>query len=154
MKYTYTPPAEQDQQRIAVGIYNAECISAIDGTSSNGNPQVDLECQIETMKLRFWLILKDTVAWKVKQTRRAFGFTDAEGAAVSFDTAEFVGQSALCLVGYGKRLDKSGEPYIEIVEFVEAGKEVLAQDKLAKIIAAEKARKAGFELDNADSIPF
>ena len=154
MRHTYTPPAEQDQQRIAVGIYNAECLSVTDGTSGNGNPQVDLECQVETMKLRFRLILKDTVAWKVKQTRRAFGFTDAEGAAVSFDTAEFIGRTALCLVGYGEKLAKSGDPYLELIEFVEAGKEVLAQDKLAKIIAAEKFRKAGTELDNADSIPF
>ena len=154
MKFTYTPPAEQEQQRIAVGIYNAECLSVTDGTSGNGNPQIDLECQVETMKLRFRLILKDTVAWKVKQTRRAFGFADAEGAAVSFDTAEFVGQSALCLVGYGEKLAKSGDPYLELIEFVEAGKEGAAEAKLAQIIAREKARKAGSELDNADSIPF
>ncbi|MCX8511188.1 MAG: hypothetical protein ORN83_05465 [Chthoniobacteraceae bacterium] len=154
MRHTYTPPAEQDQQRISVGIYNAECLSVTDGTSGNGNPQVDLECQVETMKLRFRLIFKDTVAWKLKQTRRAFGFVDPEGLAVSFDTAEFVGKSALCLVGYGEKLAKSGNPYLELVEFVEAGKETAAEIKLTQIIAGENARKAGTELDHADSIPF
>lgn len=154
MRHTYTPPADHDQQRISVGIYNAECLSVTDGLSGNGNSQVDLECQVETMKLRFRLILKNTVAWKVKQTRRAFGFADAEGEAVSFDTAEFVGKTALCLVGYGEKLAKSGDPYLELIEFVEAGKEGAAEAKLAQIIAGEKARKAGSELDNADSIPF
>ena len=154
MRLTYTPPAEQEQQRITAGIYTAECLGVTDGTSSNGNPQADIECQVETMKLRFRLIFKDTVAWKLKQTRRAFGFVDPEGLAVSFDTSEFVGKSALCLVGYGEKLAKSGTPYVELVEFVEAGKEIAAKAKLAQIIAAEKVRKDKTELDNADSIPF
>lgn len=162
MIHTYTPPAEQDSQRIPVGIYNAKCLSVTDGTSSNGNPQVDLECQVETMKLRYRLVLMSTTAWKVKQTRRVFGFADAEGAEVSFDTAEFIGKTALCLVGYGEKLTKSGELYLELIEFVEEGKVFLAQEKLAKIIESEKARKAeskkarkdASELDNADSIPF
>jgi hypothetical protein len=154
MKYTYTPPADQNNQRISIGIYNAECLSVIDGTSNNGNLQIDLECQVKTMKLRFRLILKDTVAWKIKQTRRAFGFSDTEGAAVSFDTTEFVGKSALCLVGYGEKLAQSGDPYLELIEFVEAGKEAAAETKLAQIIAAEKARKNGVEVEDADVIPF
>jgi hypothetical protein len=154
MKYTYTPPADQNNQRISAGIYNAECLSVVDGTSNNGNSQIDLECQVETMKLRFRLILKDTVAWKIKQTRRAFGFADTEGAAVSFDTAEFVGKSALCLVGYSERLAPSGDPYLELLEFIEAGKEVAAETKLAQIIAAEKARKNAAGIDDADVIPF
>jgi hypothetical protein len=155
MKHIYTPPEDQEQkQLISVGIYSAKCLSVIDGTSGKGNDQATLECEIESMKLRFRLVLISTTAWKVKQTRKAFGFFDAEGTSVSFDTAEFVGKSALCLVGYGEKLAKSGDPYIEIVEFIEPSKEIVAQDKLAKIIASEKKRKAALELDNADVIRF
>jgi hypothetical protein len=163
MKHTYTPPEDQEQiQRISAGIYTAQCLSVTDGESSKGNKQVTFECKVESMRFQFRLVLMSTTAWKVKQTRQAFGFPDTEGALVSFDTAEFVGKTALCLVGYGEKLAKSGDPYIEIVEFIEPSKEIVAQDKLAKIIASEKARKAAsekarkaaLELDNADVIPF
>jgi hypothetical protein len=162
MKFTYTPPAEQDNQKIPAGIYNAKCYSVTDGISSNNNPQVDLECQVETMKLRFRLVLKPETAWKVKQVRRAFGLVDPEGLVAECDTSEFVGKSGLCLVGYSKNLTKEGDPYRELLEFVEAGKEAVAETKLAQIIKAEEERKEAVkrarhfetDLENADSIPF
>ena len=156
MKFTYTPPGDQEQiQRISAGIYTAQCLSVTDGESRNGNRQVTFECKVESMRLQFRLVLMSTTAWKIKQTRQAFGFSDTEGASVSFDTAEFIGKTALCLVGYGEKLAKSGDPYLDIIEFIEPNKEIVAQDKLARIIAAENARKkAALALDKADVIPF
>jgi hypothetical protein len=159
MKFTYIPPAEQDSQKIPAGIYTAKCIKVTDGTSSNSNPQVDIECQVETMKLRYRLVLMPETAWKIKQVRRTFGFFDPETLAALCDTSEFVGKPALCLVGYSKNLTKEGDPYRELVEFIEPGKEAAAQVKLEIIQKAESARKKALKeaaeaLDMADVIPF
>ena len=162
MKFTYTPPAEQEIRKIPAGIYNAKCLSVTDGTSSNNNPQVDIECQVETMKLRFRLVLTPETHWKVAQVRRAFGLVDPGGLVAECDTSEFVGKSGLCLVGYSKNLTKDGDPYREIVEFFEEGKRTAIEVNLKQIIkaeifrsdAAEKRRHFQATMDDADSMPF
>jgi hypothetical protein len=155
MKITYTVPADQENTLIPVGIYSAKCISVVDSTSHAGNAMTVLECQVSTMKLDYRLTHIDSVLWKTKQVRRAFGFVDPSGELIDFDTADFIGREAQCLVGYAGKIAKSGTPYIDLVEFIEPGKEEQAATKLAQIIKSEADRKRNAdELDAAGIEPF
>jgi len=155
MKISYTVPADQENLVISAGIYSAKCISVVDSTSHAGNGMAILECQVSTMKLQYRITHTEKVLWKTKQVRRAFGFTDPTGEIIDFDTTEFVEKEAKCLVGYSERLAKSGVPYVEIIEFIEPGKEEQAATKLAQIIKFEAARKQNaYELDAACPEPF
>lgn len=155
MKITYTVPSDQQNTVIPVGIYSAKCISVVDGFSKAGNPMALLGCQVGTMKLDYRLTHTDSVLWKTKQVRRAFGFVDPSGELIDFDTAEFVGREAQCLVGYADKIAKSGTPYVDLIEFIEPGKEEQAATKLAQIIKSEADRKRNAdELDAAGIEPF
>jgi hypothetical protein len=146
----YIPTVDQPT-KIAAGIYTAQCIEIKDSTSKNGNAMSELICQVEHMKLRWRYVDALSVAWKNTQARHAFGFKDEGTEKIEFDTQDFVGKLAKCLVGYSANLSEKGEPYLELLEFVPPGQEEAAQQKLEKLIAAEKQRRG---LNSADEILF
>ena len=92
--------ASNDRFLVPDGIYEIECVEAIEKTSkSSGNPMIQLTWEIvgkngdNGPRLKDWLVMSEAVAWRIDAFLVAIGRHPGEGVEVELDADELIGVS-------------------------------------------------------------
>lgn len=101
MKFTAgSRTASNDRFLVPDGIYEIECVEAIEKTSkSSGNPMIQLTWEIvgkngdNGPRLKDWLVMSEAVAWRIDAFLVAIGRHPGEGVEVELDADDLIGVS-------------------------------------------------------------
>ena len=92
--------ASNDRFLVPDGIYEIECVEAIEKTSkSSGNPMIQLTWEIvgkngdNGPRLKDWLVMSEAVAWRIDAFLVAIGRHPGEGVEVELDADDLIGVS-------------------------------------------------------------
>jgi hypothetical protein len=99
MRFTASNPAAgNDRFLVPDGIYEIECVEAIEKTSkSSGNPMIQLTWEIvgkngdNGPRLKDWLVMSEAVAWRIDAFLVAIGRHPGEGVEIELDADDLIG---------------------------------------------------------------
>ena len=90
--------AGNDRFLVPDGIYEIECVEAIEKTSkSSGNPMIEIKWQVvgkngdNGPKFKDWLVMSEAVAWRIDAFLIAAGKHPGEGVEVELDADDLIG---------------------------------------------------------------
>lgn len=100
MKFTAgSQTASNDRFLVPDGIYEIECVEAIEKTAKSGNPMIQLNWQVvgkngdNGPKFKDWLVMTEAVAWRIDSFLLAIGRHPGEGVEVELDPDDLIGVS-------------------------------------------------------------
>ena len=100
MKFTAgSQTASNDRFLVPDGIYEIECVEAIEKTAKSGNPMIQLTWEIvgkngdNGPRLKDWLVMTEAVAWRIDAFLVAIGRHPGEGVEVELEADDLIGVS-------------------------------------------------------------
>jgi hypothetical protein len=100
MKFTAgSQTASNDRFLVPDGIYEIECVEAIEKTAKSGNPMIQLNWQVvgkngdNGPKFKDWLVMTEAVAWRIDSFLLAIGRHPGEGVEVELEADDLIGVS-------------------------------------------------------------
>jgi len=98
IEFTSSSSEEVTYAPIPQGTYDLTVTDITQGTSSKGNPQLQVRCEIASgeysgKKITLWLSLLESATWRLAAFVKAVGvdYEDGPGGQISFDTDDVVG---------------------------------------------------------------
>jgi hypothetical protein len=98
IEFTSSSSEEVTYAPIPQGTYDLTVTDITQGTSSKGNPQLQVRCEIAQgeysgKKITLWLSLLESATWRLSAFVKATGidYEDGPGGQISFDTDDVVG---------------------------------------------------------------
>lgn len=98
MKFTAgSQTAGNDRFLVPDGIYEIECVEAIEKTARSGNPMIQLTWEIvgkngdNGPRLKDWLVMTEAVAWRIDAFLVAIGRHPGEGVEVELEADDLIG---------------------------------------------------------------
>lgn len=111
----------QNNPILKAGEHVATVKVANEGHSAKGDQTIELELNIGGFTMRDTLYNSERAAWRIKQARACFGFSDAEGEEVEFDAADLVGCTGKVRVDFGEAKTSGkyeGKSFLEVKEYL------------------------------------
>lgn len=111
----------QNKSILTAGEHVATVKSANEGTSAKGDQTIELELSVSGFTMRDTLYNSERAAWRIKQARECFGFTDADGEEIEFEAEDLVGCTGRVRIDMGepKRSGKyEGKSFLEVKEYL------------------------------------
>lgn len=100
MKFTAgSQTASNERFLVPDGIYEIECVEAVEKTAKSGNPMIQLTWEIvgkngdNGPRLKDYLVMTESVAWRIDAFLVAIGRHPGEGVEVELDADDLIGVS-------------------------------------------------------------
>lgn len=112
---------QQNKAILTAGEHVATVKAANEGTSAKGDQIIELELLVSGFTMRDTLYNSERAAWRIKQARECFGFSDADGEEIEFEAADLIGCTGRVRIDMGepKRSGKyEGKSFLEVKEYL------------------------------------
>lgn len=111
----------QNSPILKAGEHVATVKVANEGHSAKGDQTIELELNIGGFTLRDTLYNSERAAWRIKQARNCFGFSDADGEEIEFNAEDLVGCTGKVRVDLGEVKTSGkyeGKSFLEVKEYL------------------------------------
>jgi hypothetical protein len=115
----YTPT--QNKSILTAGEHVATVKAANEGHSAKGDQTIELELSVSGFTMRDTLYNSERAAWRIKQARACFGFSDADGEEIEFNAEDLIGCTGKVRIDMGepKKSGKyEGKSFLEVKEYL------------------------------------